>query len=233
MNIAKILKNASIGTKLYSPMFGDVFLVLVSGDFISVHPGNPNCTHGFNKEGKFSEYGECMLFPSRENRDWSTFCDFEFKEGDFLISGAGFPFILKEITNDSCTIYCGISCRGTIHKHSINWTDITKARRATYKEIKAFLDRLAEEGYIWHSSTLTLKNVRKFDINSLKPFDRVLVRDDDRDIWTCGIYSHLYNGSGYRYICTDGGYDQCIPYTEKTKHLIGTKEDCPEFYKNW
>ena len=33
--------------------------------------------------------------------------------------------------------------------------------------------------------------------------------------------------------CITGAYMQCIPYNEDTKHLLGTTNDCPEYYKWW
>ena len=34
-------------------------------------------------------------------------------------------------------------------------------------------------------------------------------------------------------VCVDIGYQQCIPYNKEIKHLVGTLDDCPEFYKWW
>ena len=55
-----------------------------------------------------------------------------------------------------------------------------------------------------------------------KPFDQVLVRDDDQSIWKAGIYSHFENGRSMSYICAGSVYAQCIPYNDETKHLLGT-----------
>lgn len=69
----------------------------------------------------------------------------------------------------------------------------------------------------------------KFDINTLKPFDRVLVRIDDTCAWCAGIFSHIsFNGTpmvtGYK------TYKKCIPF-EGNEHLLGTLDDCSDFYK--
>ena len=55
-----------------------------------------------------------------------------------------------------------------------------------------------------------------------KPFDQVLVRNTNEQIWKPNFYSFEgYNSSGY--VCTnDMKYTQCIPYNEETKHLLGT-----------
>lgn len=73
----------------------------------------------------------------------------------------------------------------------------------------------------------------KFDINTLKPFDRVLVRDRNKDKWTITFFSHCNNLETYKYSCTHyTGYAQCIPY-EGNEHLLNTTNDCDEYYKTW
>ena len=76
LNLAEILKDCKKGTKLYSPIFGDVEFDKI--DINSDHPICVLCKYGdnsFSKDGRmFFHYdGECMLFPSREQRDWSKF----------------------------------------------------------------------------------------------------------------------------------------------------------------
>lgn len=74
----------------------------------------------------------------------------------------------------------------------------------------------------------------KFDITTLKPFDKVLVRDEDCQKWMCDIFSY-YDDTNPRYPFWGVGRSnskQCIPY-EENKHLLGTTNDCDEFYKNW
>lgn len=69
----------------------------------------------------------------------------------------------------------------------------------------------------------------KFDITTLKPFDKVLVRDSDKNMWCASIFSHTWKD---KYICVDSWHNQCIPY-EENKHLLNTTNDCDEFYKTW
>lgn len=69
----------------------------------------------------------------------------------------------------------------------------------------------------------------KFDITTLKPFDKVLVRDSDKDMWTATLFSHL---RGMTFYIVGGWYNQCIPY-EGNQHLLGTTDDCDDFYKTW
>ena len=77
----------------------------------------------------------------------------------------------------------------------------------------------------------------KFDITTLKPFDKVLVRTKDfTPVWTTAFYDG-YNpniGGGFRPFGVSGGkyFQQCIPY-EGNEHLRGTNDECDEYFKNW
>ena len=74
----------------------------------------------------------------------------------------------------------------------------------------------------------------KFDITTLKPFDKVLVRDKNIQEWCISFFSHCNGLETYKHSCINGsGYAQCIPYNENTKHLTGTTNDCDDFYKTW
>ena len=72
----------------------------------------------------------------------------------------------------------------------------------------------------------------KFDINTLKPFDKVLVRDAGDEEWTPNLFGYsLYRSDG-KYQCVLNYWDQCIPY-EGNGYLLGSTDDCDEFYINW
>ena len=71
----------------------------------------------------------------------------------------------------------------------------------------------------------------KFDITTLKPFEsRVLVRNADGYLWKPAIYG--FSHSKMCYVVGGLHWVQCIPY-EENKHLIGTTDDCSDFYKTW
>ena len=83
IDIYEILKGMPNGIELYTPMCGRVDLSWLAtnkeaGDAIGTENRNGEFT--FNKEGKYLEDGEVLLFPSNEMRDWSKF----FKKGDVL-----------------------------------------------------------------------------------------------------------------------------------------------------
>ena len=70
----------------------------------------------------------------------------------------------------------------------------------------------------------------KFDIASLKPFDKVLVRDGNKDKWNIDFFSYYRDSDDYQ--CMTFTKNQCIPY-EGNQHLLGKTDDCDEFYKTW
>lgn len=73
----------------------------------------------------------------------------------------------------------------------------------------------------------------KFDPKTLKPFDKVLVKDfDETSYWTCNLFSHYNKNKGF-YYCSSVPFDVCIPYNDETKHLVGTTDEAPDFYKYW
>ena len=164
IDLTKILENCPEGTKLYSTVHGEVQF-----DHIEIDSEYPIRVTVLSKQGLyynilFTKYGillndypkgECILFPSKEQRDWSKFTA---------------PWYKKE----------------------------------------------------------------RFDPKTLKPFDKVLVkRSGKEDSWTCNIFSSYSEGTGYDFECLDDIYENCIPYNDNTKHLVGTTEEAPEFYKYW
>ena len=89
----------------------------------------------------------------------------------------------------------------------------------------------------WSKFTAPWYKKDRFDPETLKPYDKVLVRDDDpRDCWRCAFYSHTRGkeqSTSYRYATSDNSYTFCIPYNDDTKHLVGTNEEAPEYYRYW
>ena len=156
IDLTKILKDCPEGTKLYSTIFGEV-------EFKHIHNFNRTIEYKTNTgrnfdvsyEGKFFRNydGECTLFPSKDQKDWSKFTT---------------PWYKKE----------------------------------------------------------------KFDPNTLEPFDKVLVHDGDGK-WRCNLFSHIRDNSIFPYAAIDINYSHCIPYNEDTKHLLGTIEEAPEYYRYW
>ena len=84
----------------------------------------------------------------------------------------------------------------------------------------------------WSKFTAPWYKNEKFDPNTLKPFDKVLVRDTTFGYWECEFFSHHIDDA-YPYVGITSSYKYCIPYNDETKHLVGTTDEAPEFYKYW
>ena len=160
IDLTKILEGCPTGTKFYSTIFGKVSLMGVHNNAdlpIVIITGQGLI--GLTSDGRyFSQYdGECTLFPSKDQRDWSKF--------------------------------------------------------------ERFWDKPKTE---------------KFDPKTLQPFDKVLARDSLSDNWMADFFEKIEeNNIHYNVTCVTCLWMQCIPYNEETKHLVGTKDDCPEYYKWW
>lgn len=71
----------------------------------------------------------------------------------------------------------------------------------------------------------------KFEITTLKPFEsRVLVRSANNDIWRPAIYG--FTDSNRYYVVGGVFWEKCIPY-EGNEHLLGTIDNCNEYFKTW
>ena len=79
LNLVEILKNCPEGTKLYSTTYGDVEFIRVNQNDNVYYPIeiklSDDSINSVTTDGRLCEYynGECVLFPSKEQRDWSKF----------------------------------------------------------------------------------------------------------------------------------------------------------------
>lgn len=106
-DIYEILKGVPVGTKLYTPMCGKVgFAYLATNKEAgeAIWTTDKNGEYTYNKNGRWMEGGEVMLFPSDKMRDWSKF----FKKGDVLVSkDREVHIIFEKFTDDTYTIFAG------------------------------------------------------------------------------------------------------------------------------
>ena len=73
----------------------------------------------------------------------------------------------------------------------------------------------------------------KFDVTTLKPFEKVLVRYGSFSKWNTGIFSHTVKSDNKLYFIVNSQYwEQCIPY-EGNEHLRGTTDACSDYFKTW
>ena len=116
-----------------------------------------------------------------------------------------------------------------------------KVRNKKNHNIVFTITSLEEDCYVcgaskalWFDDQDKYELVPKFDINTLKSFDKVLARDNDKSRWDITFYE-LYDDTNVSYpYRTLGGtiYKQCIPY-KGNEHLIGLVKECDDYYKTW
>lgn len=295
-NIAEILKDCPKGTKLYCTIYGYVEFIEVRdtgyAEMIFVNVPNKG-KEAFYDDGRLNRYypvSECVLFPSKENRDWRTFKR-PFKDGDIVYiktkchNHNEFIIIFQGIKNDhihkyACFAYQELSTSKAAVCHLV---DVEFMRLGKEEEKQKLFNAIKENGYKWNTETKTLEKLiepkfkvgdwvefkyyerkpakvkriennmyylssgdtfmfqdehcwelttKKFDIATLKPFTKVLVRDNDTQKWTVDLFSFYDKTLVYPFSCVGHYTSQCISY-DGNEHLLGTSNDCDEYYKNW
>lgn len=142
INIVEILKDKPQGTKLYSSACGKCKLEEVDDksfkiSFYNSKFGFMNGGEGYlDKNGKLYDDGECIIFPSKEMRDWSKFA---WKKGDVLINSCGFQCIFKEWASDDYTKF-----NGCYSNSKDGYEDVSNAETAKFVK----LDNNIAYGYV-------------------------------------------------------------------------------------
>ena len=84
----------------------------------------------------------------------------------------------------------------------------------------------------WSKFTAPWLKTEKFDPKTLKPFDKVLCKNG-LEMWRCDFFSSYMETCVCQNVCISGSYSYCIPYNDETKHLVGTADEAPEYYRYW
>lgn len=236
INIAEILRDCPKGTKLYSPLFGEFEFQAIGSNFvfpIVTEILNEDCKldskkAAFTKDGNY--FGipntECMLFPSQQMRAWSRF----FKPGDVVIkNGGGMAAVFDGWANDTYTEFnttVNLYCDGNTGEEEICSTILF--RKADEEERKQFFKKV--ETILKGKYNLETLQVEPVKVECpFKPFDKVLVRNKDGQVWCANYFSHYKKNSdtNYPYVCIDKRYNYCIPY-EGNERLLGTTDPYKE-----
>ena len=86
----------------------------------------------------------------------------------------------------------------------------------------------------WSKFTAPWYKEDRFDPKTLKPFQRVSVRDSNIDVWQSEMFSHFCSReTTYPLFCCGSPYYYCIPYNSETEHILGTTEEAPKYYRYW
>ena len=162
MNIAEILKDCPKGTKLYSPLLGEVSYIAIDNERIVVTNG---AVYKFMTDGRFWDFkdSECLLFPSKDNHDWSAFK--APKKGDFVyrkIGGIEWISIHNHIAGENVYSIFNLTKDGWKGKvlntvPLCSMCNITQERLATEEEKQELLNVLDENGYVWDEEKLELR----------------------------------------------------------------------------
>ena len=228
INIADILRGCPKGTKLYSPLCGESKLKLINqgiyGVVIVVGSISNGKSYAFNEDGSFTSASdaECLLFPSKDMRDWSKF----FKRGDVVYNPSSQMYaIFDGWVDDTYTEFnttLNLYPNNEIGEEEVCKTEcfeIVKSGTREHSSVMQDFEKLFNGKY----SPDTLRVEPTKARHDFKPFDRVLAREDDHKIWYAEIFSH-FSADTSEYVCIGGAYDQCIPYNDRTARLVGTKD---------
>lgn len=142
LNIADILKDKPVGTKLWSPIFGNCVFSRLSGSGIRVFPIHNGFTSteekSFFKTGQYTLAGEVCLFPSKQMQDWSKFA---WKKGDVLVNRRCLKILFDRWANDNYTSFYA----KTINLVEDAFLDTNLHTLASEKEAKSFIRCIEEK----------------------------------------------------------------------------------------
>lgn len=155
-----------------------------------------------------------------------------FKKGDIIMSSGGCTAIVDhigEFGSHSDVVYyqaCYCTTLGMKVGIDLGIGKVSDCRIANESDKLYFLKVLDQMGYTVKDGIVCKK---KFDPQTLEPFQKVLVRSTIVNNWRCTFFSHMGSDKA---ICSGDNWPYCIPY-EKNEHLRGTMNDCDDFFKWW
>ena len=191
--------------------------------------------------------GNYNYFPISKQDEMHLWTIKDAKTGDVLANDHHI-LILKELVYDwssngtpySVKAYCGIKPNGNFEIGKDNWCfcGTLHILPATKEQRDALMKAMNNAGYEWNDKTKTLEKLikPKFDPKTLNPFDKVLVKmsNESFNTWYGDFVaepSHAKNETPL--IVGAKEANMVIPYNEETKHLLGTTDEAPEYYRYW
>lgn len=156
VNLSKILRDCLKGTKLYSPLLGVVKFEEISEDwnFVCVRKGKDIWNFTYDARFLFgisnSNSAEIMLFPSREQRNWSKFNVKSNKQNFDTKTLNPFDRVLARDSEDEtwcCNLFSHITnysggynyfCVGSVYQFCIPYNEDTKHLVCTSEEAPEF-----------------------------------------------------------------------------------------------
>ena len=123
LNLCELLKDC-VGMKVYSTILGNVKITGVSDNYISFVSEKTRYSGGVSKSGKHwdDEYGECTLFPSKENRDWSKFIKPLKKDSMVMASNEGMSrFVIRFYSRNNLCFADGSDSKAGVSEIEWKW----------------------------------------------------------------------------------------------------------------
>ena len=228
INLCEILKDTPKGTLLYSPLIGEVKFDEINN--LSNFPVQVIDKKGgkfeFTQQGTFSlSKGECLLFPSKDQRDWSKYPR-PFVNGDVITSkGGGIVIFSHTQTHFECSNVVYYHCvLYPLKKFTLGLNygigGVSDCRFATEEEKQKLFQAIKDNGYKWNAETKTLEK-----INDVKE-DKGNISDGYHTFNELYEYRLLYNASMFNELAKQGLYD----VHKSKKHSDGT---IPFDDENW
>ena len=164
------------------------------------------------------------------------------KDGDVLVNGSNI-FIFHFINNRRLMGYCHVNMDdgnfyNDIGRNECFCTIDAPVTPATKEQRDLLFQKIKEADYKWNAKTKTLEKLSepKFDPKTLNLFDKVLVKmsNESFNTWYGDFVaepSHAKNETPL--ILGAKEANMVIPYNDDTKHLIGTTDEAPEYYRYW
>lgn len=150
----------------------------------------------------------------------------KFKNGDIVTImpciGDKLIYLFKEEDNEKYYGHAFLDGNiAIVNEDSYCQKDFSTARPSTEEEKQQLFEALAKKGKAWDAEKKQIVDLKpKVE---LKPFDKVLVRNDKEDQWSANIFCYQVRDNMY-YCLGECYWRYCIPY-EGNEHLLGTTKD--------
>lgn len=164
-DLTNIFKHMKVGTKFYSTVYGDVTFKGFEDGTYPIIMRTEHLGLVFTKYGKWypNEDAECVLFPSKTQRDWNVYEDEErckrFKDGDIIVDrsdgedSVAIAILKGSFNNGEFSDYVGIDYDNVLSYNYRKWGTTPKGwGLATDEEKQILFDRmLKEDGLVWNA----------------------------------------------------------------------------------
>lgn len=148
----------------------------------------------------------------------------EFKDGDIVVYGKSVA-ICRRIYKHTLSFYVSLTeMFGLLFADEVESSE--EYRFATEEEKQQLFDALVKKGKAWDAEKKQIVDLKPKC--ELKPFDKVLGRNEKDGVWEADLFSHYREESQYPFRCIGFSRKYCIPY-EGNEHLLGTRNN-PEQY---